>query len=238
MTGKNSDTESDNGDNSLRGLVVALAIVGAIAGSMVLFAYASPDSPTHPDDAAGTVDEVTPLPEEKPEITEELIDQPVSAERIEYVNSTAEAEEEPAYVNASAEAEDELTVYTEKEKSSDVNATAGVQKEVSYAEQEQPTYTSDSSGNLTGDDSGFEEESSDDLSSNDQNTGDDSQVPMPTEPDEQGVDDAEDEDQDSDEADELELRDILPKHVLDLLDRVMDVDDDDKSKGKDRKGDN
>ncbi|AFU58270.1 MAG: hypothetical protein QXX64_05935 [Nitrososphaera sp.] len=207
--------ESDNGDKSLRGLIIALAVVGTIAGSVILLAYASSESPA-PDEAASIVDEVALQPEEMPVIVEEIVDELAFTEKIEYINSTAEVKEEPSGVN---------------------NTTAEVEKEIPRAEQEQPAYdvnnTNDISGNLTGNDPDSEEESSDDLPSSDQSAEDNSQAP-PTEPNEQ-----ENEDQDSsDETDKRELQDILPKRVLDLLDRVIDVDDDDKNKGKDRKGNN
>ncbi len=236
--GKNSGgpKERDNGDRSLRGLMVALAIIGAIAGSVILIAYAFSDSQTPPDKTARTVGKVASPPEEKPEITEEVTDESVPVERIESINSTAETEE------------DELPVYPEKEAKEDpsnVNTTTGVEKQVPYTEQEQPAYTNASFSNLTEDDGSNFEESSDDTQSY-QNTGDESQALTPTEPDEQenegqDVDDAKDVDQDSsDETDEPELQDVLPKRVLDLLNKVIAVDDDDgddnKNKGKDHKG--
>jgi hypothetical protein len=239
MTGsKNSGgpKESDNGDRSLRSLIVALAIVGAIAGSVILFAYASSDSQTPPDEKASTIDEVVSPPEEKPEITEGITDEPAPIERIEYINSTSETEE------------DELPVYPEKEakeEPSNVNTTAGVEKRVPYTEQEQPMYTNDSSSNLVEDSQNFEESRADPPSY--QDPGDEPQAPTPTEPDEQenkgqNADDAKEVVQDSsDETDEPELQDVLPKRVLDLLNKVIDIDDDDdddKNKGKGHKGDN
>jgi len=219
-----SSKETDNRDKSLRGLMVALALAGAVAGSVILLAYASSDSSV-PDGAASTADDVAAPPEEPVIAEEEIVDELVY-NRIGYVNSTAEAKE-PAYVDASAgvQQEDELPVYTGKEveeEPSNVDTTAEVEKQAPFTEkEEEPAYTyvnntNDSSGNSTGDDPDFNEESRDDPPSSYQDPGDDSQVPVPTKPDEQA------------------------KRVLDLLDKVIDLDnnDDKNNKGKGHKGDN
>lgn len=100
--------ESDNRDKSLHGLMVALAMAGAIAGSAILFAYASSDGsvPAAADTTASEVPE--------PVIVEEVVEKPVYIERIKYVNRTVEVEK-PVYINRTVEVEKEVPVYIEKE---------------------------------------------------------------------------------------------------------------------------
>lgn len=116
--GKSGPKESDNRDKSLHGLMVALAMAGAIAGSAILFAYASSEVP-----ASASADEIAA----EPEIVEKVIEKPVYIERIKYVNRTVEVEkpvyinrtvevERPVYVNRTVEVEKEVPVYVEKEK--------------------------------------------------------------------------------------------------------------------------
>jgi hypothetical protein len=114
--------ESDNRDKSLHGLMVALAMAGAIAGSAILVAYASSDGsvPVAADTTASAAPE--------PVIVEKVVEKPVYIERIEYVNRTVEVEkpvyiyinrtievEKPVYINRTVEVEKEVPVYIEKE---------------------------------------------------------------------------------------------------------------------------
>jgi hypothetical protein len=82
--------ESDNRDKSLHGLIVALAMAGTIAGSVILFAYASSDGLV-PDGTASTVNEAD-LPTEPAPVIERIADEPADAENIEYINDTAGTE--------------------------------------------------------------------------------------------------------------------------------------------------
>jgi hypothetical protein len=82
--------ESDNRDKSLHGLIVALAMSGTIAGSVILFAYASSDGLV-PDGTASTMNEAD-LPTEPALMIERIADEPADAENIEYPNGTAETE--------------------------------------------------------------------------------------------------------------------------------------------------
>ena len=82
--------ESDNRDKSLHGLIVALAMAGTIAGSVILFAHASSDGLV-PDEAASTVNEVDLQTEPAP-VIERVADEPADAENIEFINDTAETE--------------------------------------------------------------------------------------------------------------------------------------------------
>ncbi|HXV45429.1 MAG TPA: hypothetical protein VD736_02035 [Nitrososphaera sp.] len=103
MNGPVGPKESGNKDKSLHGLMVALAIVGFIAGSVILFAYAASDSA--PDGTAGT-DESTPQAE-KPVVAERVVDEPQAdiefvdsatrIERLTYVNATTETEQVSAH---------------------------------------------------------------------------------------------------------------------------------------------
>lgn len=72
--------ESDNRDKSLHGLIVALAMAGTIAGSVILFAYASSDGPL-PDETASTVNELEQQPDPEPVIVEKVVDEPMYAEK-------------------------------------------------------------------------------------------------------------------------------------------------------------
>lgn len=112
--------DRDNRDKSLHGLMVALGIAGAIAGSAVLFAYASSD------ELAAATSGV----QAEPQVVEKLIQKPVYIERIKYVNQTVEVEK-PVYINRTIEVE--KPVYIEK--------TVEVEKEVPvYIEKEVPVY--------------------------------------------------------------------------------------------------
>jgi hypothetical protein len=113
--------EIDNGDKSLRGLMVALVLAGAIAGSVILFAYASSDG--SPDSASATSE--VPASEPEPVIVEKVVEKPVYIERIKYVNRTIEVEtpvyinrtievEKPVYINRTVVVEKEVPVYIEK----------------------------------------------------------------------------------------------------------------------------
>ncbi|HEU4605738.1 MAG TPA: IMCp domain-containing protein [Nitrososphaera sp.] len=108
--------ESDNRDKSLHGLMVALVMAGVIAGSAILFAYASSDGSVPA--AADTTASEAPEPI--------IIEKPVYIERIKYVNRTVEVEkpvyinrtievEKPVYINRTVEVEKEVPVYIEKE---------------------------------------------------------------------------------------------------------------------------
>jgi hypothetical protein len=99
--------ESDNRDKSLHGLMVAFAMADAIAGSAILFAYASSDQPL---DAAGTATSEAPAPEPEPIIVEKVVEKPVYIERIKYINQTVEVEK-PVYINRTIEVEKEVPVY-------------------------------------------------------------------------------------------------------------------------------
>lgn len=103
--GRSEPKESDNRDKSLHGLMVALAMAGAIAGSAILFAYASST------ESATATSDVPP----EPVIVEKIIEKPVYIERIKYVNQTVEVEK-PVYVNRTVEVEKEVPVYVEVEK--------------------------------------------------------------------------------------------------------------------------
>ena len=96
--------ESDNRDKSLHGLMVALVMAGVIAGSAILFAYASSDGSVPA--AADTTASEAPEPI--------IIEKPVYIERIKYVNRTVEVEK-PVYINRTVEVEKEVPVYIEKE---------------------------------------------------------------------------------------------------------------------------
>jgi hypothetical protein len=96
--------------------MVTLAMAGVIAGSVIVFAYASTDSPV-PGETASPVNEVATRPEPPPVIVEKVVDepkdQPVYTEKIENVDSTSELEES-IYVDTTNEVEEEeVPVYTE-----------------------------------------------------------------------------------------------------------------------------
>jgi hypothetical protein len=103
--GRSGPKETDNRDKSLHGLMVALAMAGAIAGSAILFAYASST------ESATATSDVPP----EPVIVEKIIEKPVYIERIKYVNQTVEVEK-PVYINRTVEVEKEVPVYVEVEK--------------------------------------------------------------------------------------------------------------------------
>jgi hypothetical protein len=105
LSGPVGPKESDNKDKSLHGLMVALAIVGVIAGSVILFAYAASDSA--PDGTAGT-DESAPQPE-RPVVAERVVDEPQAD--IEFVDSAARIER-LTYVNTTAEVQERAPAYT------------------------------------------------------------------------------------------------------------------------------
>ncbi len=100
--------ESDNRDKSLHGLMVALAMAGAIAGSAILFAYVSSDGsvPAAADTTASQAPE--------PVIVEKVVEKPGYIERIKYINPTIKVEK-PVYINRTVEVEKEVLVYIEKE---------------------------------------------------------------------------------------------------------------------------
>jgi PII-like signaling protein len=129
--------ERDNKDKSLHGLMVALAMAGVIAGSVILFAYASSDSV--PDGTPDTADEPALQPE-RPVIAE-IVDEPANAEEIEYVDGTADTER-LTFVDATTETEEEIQTNTE-------------------AEMEESTYTSEDEGVPTSEQSGEQEEKDD-----------------------------------------------------------------------------
>jgi hypothetical protein len=114
---RNGPKESDNRDKSLHGLIVALAMEGTIAGSVILFAYASSDSLV-PDEAASAVNDVDLRTEPAP-VIERVADKPADAEKIEYINDTAETET-LVYTNATkveevpADTEEEEAINTEE----------------------------------------------------------------------------------------------------------------------------
>lgn len=105
---RSSPKESDNRDKSLHGLMVALAMAGAIAGSAILFAYAS----SHGSVPAAVDTTASEAPE--PVIVEKVVEKPVYIERIKYINPTIEVEK-PVYINRTVEVEKEVSVYIEKE---------------------------------------------------------------------------------------------------------------------------
>lgn len=82
--------KDDNKDKSLRGLMVALAITGAIAGSAILFAYVSSGGSI---EAAGTATSEAP----EPVIVEKVVEKPIYIEKVRYVNKTVEVEK-PVYI--------------------------------------------------------------------------------------------------------------------------------------------
>ncbi|HJS68196.1 MAG TPA: hypothetical protein VJ730_02155 [Nitrososphaera sp.] len=102
--------ESDNRDKSLHGLIVALAMVGTIAGSVILFAYASSDGLV-PDEAASPVNEVELQTEPAP-VIERIADEPADIENIEFINDTAETE---TLVYTNATKVDEVPAGTEED---------------------------------------------------------------------------------------------------------------------------
>jgi hypothetical protein len=104
--------ESDNRDKSLHGLMVALAMAGIIAGSVILFAYASSDSP-EPADAIDTAP-VAPEPE-MPVFEERVTDEPAFPERIEQINSAAEVERPANADTAAGTQEERVQAHTEVE---------------------------------------------------------------------------------------------------------------------------
>lgn len=115
---RNGPKESDNRDKSLHGLIVALAMAGTIAGSVILFAYASSDGLV-PDEAASPVNEVDLRTEPAP-VIERVADEPADTENIEYPNGTAETET-MVYTNTTkaeevlAETEEEVVNIEETE---------------------------------------------------------------------------------------------------------------------------
>lgn len=125
--------ESDNRDKSLHGLMVALAMVGIIAGSVILFAYASSDS-SEPADAIDTAP-VAPEPE-MPVFEERVTDEPAFPEKIEQINSAAEVER-PANVDTAAGIQERVQAHTEVEiqESTFINETGN---EPASTRQEQP----------------------------------------------------------------------------------------------------
>lgn len=105
--------ESDNKDKSLHGLVVALAMAGVIAGSVILFAYASSDNPV-PAGTASTTNQVELQTEPKPVIVEKVVDDE-PADEPEHVEKTETAGEgELIYVNTTTEVK-EVVSHTEEE---------------------------------------------------------------------------------------------------------------------------
>lgn len=95
---KEGSKEKDGKDKSLHGLMVALAMAGAIAGVAILFAYAASDGSAS---NAGTATNVAATPpEQEPQAVENVAGEPVYV-NVKYVNSTGESEK-PVHANATA----------------------------------------------------------------------------------------------------------------------------------------
>jgi hypothetical protein len=105
---KGGSKEKDGKDKSLHGLMVALAMAGAIAGVAVLFAYAASDGSA--SDAGTATNVAATPPEQEPQAVENVAGEPVYV-NVKYVNSTGEAEK-PVNANTTAG----MPTYKEVEK--------------------------------------------------------------------------------------------------------------------------
>ena len=112
---KEGSKEKDGKDKSLHGLMVALAMVGAIAGVAILFAYAASDGSAFNAGAATNV--ASTPPEQEPQVVENVAGELVYV-NVKYVNSTGEVEK-PVHANTTAG----MPAYKEVEKPVYVNDT-------------------------------------------------------------------------------------------------------------------
>lgn len=109
--GDKVDSDDKRKDKSLHGLIVALAMAGTIAGSVIFFAYAASDVPPY-DETTGVADTgAFRLPSSETTVAEK--NEPNYIEKIKYINRTVEVKKRvPVYINNTVVKE--VPVYIEK----------------------------------------------------------------------------------------------------------------------------